>query len=347
MEFSLLRELSAAPGVSGAEDAVRALVRRELAALGAEVEADGMGNLVARVPGPGPRLLVAAHMDEVGLLVRHVDEGGFCRVVTVGGIDPRVLYGQAVVVRGERDLAGVIGAAPPHLAGGGDRERVVPVDELFVDLGLPPGEAAALVRPGDPVTFPAFWAENDWGVQARALDDRAGLFVMLEALRRAGRPACDLYLAATVQEEVGLRGAVPVADRVRPDLVLVLEGTVANDLPGVPPHQVLAALGRGPELRLSDGRFLADREWTGFAAEVAAAAGLPRQVVVKKVGGTDAAVFQNAGGAARAAVLSLPVRYLHAPVGVACKADIEAAVALTAALMEQAPAFRPGRGRGE
>jgi putative aminopeptidase FrvX len=341
MDFDLLRRLIEAPGIPGREEAVRAIVHGCLSELCTEISIDRLGNLTARLAGAGPRLVLDAHMDEVGLMVQHVDEAGFLRVVTVGGLDPRVLYGQPVIVWGVETLPGVIGAIPPHLLGKDEsqKDRVVPIEDLFVDLGLPAAEVADLVRVGDPVTFAVNWVENRSSVQAKALDDRVGLFVMMEALQQVSRPRCDLYVVASVQEEAGLRGVGPVARRIDPDLVVALEGTVANDLPGVPPQRVFARLGHGPEIRLSDGRFLADRTWSAFIVDLCREAAIPHQVVVKKVGGTNAAALQVEGTGARAAALSVPVRYIHAPVGIAWKADIEAAVSLTARLLEEVDRF--------
>ena len=343
MDISLLKRLTLAPGISGREGAVRDIVEEILGGLTAEVSTDAMGSLIARVPGEGPRLLIDAHMDEVGLMVQHVDELGFIRVVTVGGIDPRVLYGQSVLVWGTEPLQGIIGSVPPHLLSekNSQKERVIPVDELFVDVGLHPEDVKSQVKVGDPVTFPGIWSENDSFLQAKAFDDRAGLFVMLEALKLIPEPGCDLYIVASAQEEVGLKGAGPIARRINPDLVLALEGTMANDLPGVPSHRIFARLGEGPEIRLCDGRFLADRAWSNFLVHLAREAGIPYQVVVKKVGGTNAAALQVEGTGARAAALSVPVRYIHAPVSLLSKSDLEAAIALVARLLKEVKRFEP------
>ena len=348
MDMSLLKRLTEAPGVSGLEGPVREIVRDALSGLSKDFSTDPMGNLITRIPGPGPRLLLDAHMDEVGFLVRHIDKDGFLRLISIGGVDPRVVYGQAVTVHGIEPMRGVVGSVPPHILGGDDeKKQVVPLEELFVDLGLPAEEISRLVTVGDTVTFATQWYENTFSVQSKALDDRVGLFVMIEGLREAMREGkglpCDLYLLASTQEEVGLRGAGPAARRIVPDLVLALEGTVANDLPGVPSHQVLSSINRGPEIRLSDARFLADRAWASFIISLAQDAKLPHQMVVKKAGGTNAAALQVEGqGGARAAALSVPVRYIHAPAGIASISDITAAISLTARVILNAHRFWNG-----
>ncbi|MDA8162068.1 MAG: M20/M25/M40 family metallo-hydrolase [Desulfobacteraceae bacterium] len=344
MDMSLLKRLTGAPGVSGFEAPVRKIVRDALKGLSTDFSTDQMGNLTARVPGPGPKLLLDAHMDEVGFLVRHIDKDGFLRLISLGSIDPRVVYGQTMIVHGAKLLRGIVGSVPPHILGGDDeKKKTVPMEELFVDLGLPAEEVRRLVAVGDPAMFDSQWHENAHSIQSKALDDRIGLFIMIEALREAVHEKkdlpCDLYLLASAQEEVGLRGAGPAARRMEPDLVLALEGTVANDLPGVPDHHILSRINKGPEIRLSDARFLADRAWAGFIISLAQDAGLPHQVVVKKAGGTNAAALQVEGQGARAAALSVPVRYIHAPTGITSIPDIAAAISLTARVILNAGRF--------
>lgn len=345
MDFDLLKRLVEAPGVSGQEDKVREIVIDALCGPGFERETDPLGNLVIHVPGSGPKVLLDAHMDEVGFLVQSVDLAtGFIRFVTAGGVDPRVAYGQPVLVWGREPLRGAIGAVPPHLISGknGDMDRVPPVEDLFIDTGLPAERICACVSPGDQITFLSNWHLDPDAVHGKALDDRIGLFVMIEAALRASRDvACDLYLAASVQEEAGLRGAGPLTRRIRPDIAIAIEGTVANDLPGVPHHKTLARLGEGPEIRLSDGRFIADRAISSFLVRCAQDAGIPHQVVVKKVGGTNAAAYQVEGTGARATALSVPVRYIHSPVSVARRADIENTVTLLVEFLRRVREFTP------
>jgi len=281
----------------------------------------------------------------VGLMVQWIDPStGLIRFVTAGGVDPRVLYGQPVTIHGTVPARGVVGAAPPHIQKdeNGMKDRVPPVEDLFIDTGLPADQVTAAVRPGDPVTFLPNWHADGSTVQAKALDDRVGLFVMIETIKKISRPACDLYLVASVQEEAGLKGAGPVARRLAPDMAIAIEGTVANDLPGIPPHKALARLGNGPEIRLCDGRFIADRALSLFLVRCAEEAGIPCQVMVKKAGGTNASAYQNEGIGARAAAISVPVRYLHSPVGIARIKDIENAMFLLGEFLRRVGEFMPG-----
>ncbi len=335
LDWRLLARLCEAPGVSGAEEAVAEVFLEALKQNFSEIESerDNLGNIIFHLPAPGQRLLLDAHLDEVGFMVRKVEKEGFVRVIPIGGIDPRVCYGQQVVIWGKEPLYGIFATTPPHLSVKKPSGEVPPVEEMIIDTGLG-DQILDLVSIGDPVTFASGFRLSGPAIMARALDDRLGLFVMVEALKRVRQPAYDLYLVASVSEEVGLKGAQVVGERIRPHLAIALEGTVASDLPGTPEAQVLARLGGGPEIRLSDARFLADRRLTKALVGVAQAARLPYQLVVKNRGGTNAAVFQLSALGARATAISVPVRYLHAPWGLATKSDIEAAVALVAKIIE-------------
>ncbi len=332
MDFELLKKLCEAPGAPGAEEPVRELLLEAAQGLVDEVKTDPLGNLILRRSGPGPKILLDAHMDEVAFLVSAL-EGPFLRLVPLGGIDPKVVYGQRLTIWGRRPLEGIVGPKPPHA---GEEKRVPPIEDLFLDPGLSEARLQALVRVGDVVTFPPFFYEGEEVIMAKALDDRVGLFVMLKALSMV-QPEAELYLVASVQEEIGLRGAQALIKDLRPEAVIVLEGTLALDVPGVPSHQRLARCGYGPEIRLSDSRFVADRSLAFGLAELASRRGIKHQVVVKKKGGTNAAAFQVSGGACRVAALSVPVRYLHAPVSLAFKEDIVEMVRLLAAFLEEAP----------
>jgi len=346
MDFRLLKRLADAPGVSGREDRVREVVSAELAGLTDRISLDPLGNLVARLAGPGPekrpKVALVAHLDEVGFLVSKIEPEGFLRVAPMGGVDPRVFGAQTVVVHGREELKGVVGSVPPHLSSPAAKEGggPVPIEECAVDLGLPPNRVAELVRIGDPVTFAVEAWENETCVMAKALDDRAGLFVMIEAARRAFKAGlgCDLALIGSVQEEFGLRGAGPATFKFGAEVVLVLEGTFALDTPGVklPANLVPTRLGGGPEIRISDQQAISDPKLVDLLCRLAREGSLPHQLIVKRFGATDAAPAQIAGPGTKACTLSVPVRYIHAPVGVAAKADLESAVELTAAFLQRA-----------
>lgn len=346
MDYQLLHQLVQTPGVSGREEKVRALVADQFQQIGAEMRTDAMGSLIGHLPGSGPRVALVAHMDEIGFLVSKIETTGFVRVMPVGGIDPRVFGAQKVVIHGRRDLPGIVGSIPPHLlkkGNGAESKEALPIAESFIDPGLPPEEVNALVRVGDPVTFGTDGWENDHAFFAKALDDRVGLFAMLTAARRAAKRGCDLYLIASTQEEYGLRGAGPAVFGVQPHIVLALEGTVASDTPGLklPANTLATVQGKGPEIRLSDRAMLSHRPLVDFLTGLAEGAGIPHQLIVKNTGATDAAISQIVGVGVKACALSVPTRYLHAPVAMVCKADVDHTIALVVAFLEKADTMDP------
>ncbi|MDA8138288.1 MAG: hypothetical protein M0036_06485 [Desulfobacteraceae bacterium] len=340
MDFSLLQQLVDTPGVSGREERVRELMAQQFAGLKAQCQTDAMGSLIGHIPGKGPRVVLMAHMDEVGFLVSKIEPQGFIRVMPVGGIDPRVFGAQKVMVHGRKDLPGMVGSVPPHLLKKGDgkeSKEALPIEESFIDLGLPAEEVAALVKVGDPVTFATPGWQNDRSFFSKAIDDRVGLFVMIKAVEQAKNINCDLFLIASTQEEYGLRGAGPAIYATLPQIALVLEGTVASDTPGLrlPPNIVSTAQGKGPEIRLTDRGMIAHRPLADFLVNLAETAKIPHQVIVKNTGATDAAAGQTAGPGVKVGALSVPVRYLHAPVALANKADIISTIELVAAFLER------------
>jgi tetrahedral aminopeptidase len=340
MDYALLTRLTETAAVSGREEKVRALVAGLLSGLGVESTTDAMGNLIARKDGKGPRVALVAHMDEVGFMVSKIESQGFVRVMPVGGVDPQVFGAQKVIVHGKQDLTGVVGSVPPHLRkkNGAETKEMVPIEEGFIDLGLPAEEVQAIVTVGDPVSFATRSWENPVSFFGKALDDRLGLFLMLTALQQARSIDCDLVLIASTQEEYGLRGVGPALFQTEPQVALILEGTVASDTPGLklPANVSPTEQGKGPEIRLSDRSMLADRRLADFLAELARQRNLAHQVVVKNTGATDAAAGQLVARGIVAGALSVPTRYIHAPISMARKSDIVQSAALVAAFVENA-----------
>jgi endoglucanase len=341
MQYDLLKQLSDMPGVSGREERVREWLSGQLAERATGMTTDAMGSLIVHIPGRGPRVALIAHMDEIGFLVSKIEPEGFVRVMPVGGVDARVFGAQQVIVHGRRDLPGLVGSIPPHLlkkGDGADNKAALSIEESFIDLGLPADAVMQAVAVGDPVTFATVSWHNDHVFCGKALDDRIGLFVMLAALGQAQKIDADLFLIASTQEEVGLRGAGPAVFSTQPHIVLALEGTVASDTPGLklPPNTLATCQGKGPEIRLSDRGMLSNRKLADFLIGLAASADIPHQVIVKNTGSTDAAAGQIAGAGARVCTVSVPVRYIHAPAGMARKADITHTVQLITAFLEHA-----------
>lgn len=343
-DYSLLRQLVEISGVSGREEKVRELVSQKLSPFASDISTDAMGSLIAHIPGSGPRVALIAHMDEVGFLVSKIESLGFIRVMPVGGIDPRVFGAQKVMVHGRRDLPGIVGSIPPHLQkkpNGPESKNALPIEESFIDLGLPAESVQKWVKAGDPVTFATPGWENEHSFFAKALDDRVGLFIMLSAVSQAQKLDCDLFLIASTQEEYGLRGAGPAVFSTQAQIVLALEGTVASDTPGLklPPNTQPTVQGKGPEIRISDGRMISDRRLVDFIVETAEGQRIAHQVIVKNTGATDAAISQTTGPGVKTTAISVPTRYIHSPMSSVLKADVESAIGIVAATLENFSKF--------
>jgi len=328
MNIKLLKILCDTPGMPGAEDRVKDIVRKEFAKLSNTIEEDPLGNIIAHIPGKGPRLVLDAHTDEVGFMVNHIDQRGFLHLIPLGGMDSRVFYGQRLIIWGKKPMVGMVAAIPPHISKTSNNKEAPEVEDCVVDLGLKAEKIHDLVSIGDVVSYNTSFEETEDAIISKAIDDRVGLFVIIEALKRKPKINCDLYISATVQEEVGLRGARVITPVYEPDFVVALEGTVAMDFPGVPEYKTLANLGKGPEIRLSDRFLVAHRSFSFFIANLAEKNKIPYQITVKKAGSTNATAMQVTGKGSRATVISVPVRYLHSPSCLAFKSDIEETINL-------------------
>ncbi len=342
MDFSLLERLSNAFGIAGREDEVREIVKGKLETLCDEVWVDNLGSVIGHKKGSSPRVAIDAHIDEVGFMVNYIDKEGFVRVLPVGGVDQRVFYSQRVKIFGKRVVRGVVGSIPPHLARGKkiESDKFPEIEDCFIDTGLPAEEVFANVRIGDYVGFDSVFFDNGESIFGKAFDDRIGVFAMIEGLKAAKSISTDLYFVGAVQEEMGVKGASASAFGVAPDVAIALEGTIANDCPGVPEEKRLARHGLGPELRIMDRTMLADRGLVDYISALGEKRGIPHQLVVKKAGSTDARAYQIARAGVKAAAISCPVRYIHSPVGIAHKADVEAMVSLVAAIIEEIGNFK-------
>lgn len=336
MRRDLLAELCETAGTSGWEDRVSAIVRPHLDATCDRVETDPLGGLVGIRDGEGPSLMLAAHMDEIGLMVTHVDERGFIRFVPTGGWDARTLLGQRVAVHGREDVPGVVGSTPVHLLDEAARQRAPKIEELAIDTGLDAARVRQLVRPGDRVTRTRRLEPLGDLVTGKALDDRVGVFVMLEALAATPAGACRLAAAATVQEEVGLRGARVATTRVAPDIGVAIDTCPADDGPGTPASGPSTRLGQGVGIRLMDASAIASRDLVDLMVSICEDGGIPHQFHVANKGGTDTGSLQLAGTGSRAGCVSIPTRYIHTSVECCHPDDVDAAIRLVSGLIERA-----------
>ena len=335
MDSKLLKKLCDTHGMPGGEDLIRDIILKEYKKFTKDITIDAMGNVIAHIGGKGPKLVIDAHMDEVGFMVHHIDKDGFIRVTPMGGMDPRVFYAQRIVVWGKRPLTGTVASIPPHISKTGNNKEVPDIVDCVIDVGLSAGKVNKLVSIGDFVSFDTELIETEDSFISKALDDRMGLFVIIEALRKKPKLNCDLYVTSTVQEEAGLRGARLITPVIEPDYVVAIEGTVAMDIPGVPDHKSLANTNKGPEIRLSDRYLVADRKFSRFIIDTGKKNDIPTQVTVKLAGGTNATAMQVTGKGSRAAVISVPTRYLHSPSSIAYKQDINHTIDLIYYLIEK------------
>jgi endoglucanase len=338
LDLDLLARLCETPGVSGREDAVRALVRQELDVLVDRIQIDPLGNLVATRDGAGgPRVMVAAHMDEIGFLVRHVDERGFLRVSPVGGVFPRYLPAQRVSVTpssGDGPMVGVLFEAS-DMGMPNEETKTPKVEEFFVDLGMPAERVRSVVAPGDAVTMHRPLERVGDRVIAKALDDRIGLFVVIEVLRHLPRGDAEVIAVGSVQEEIGTRGSSVAAHRIAKDVGVAVDTTLARDLPGVDDAKAVTRLGDGVSIKVMDKYQITHGGLLGFVRELAGRRGIPHQLEVGLPGGTDAEAIEVAGDGVPAIALSIPSRYGHSPSEMCDLGDVAATADLLQAFLEE------------
>jgi putative aminopeptidase FrvX len=349
---ALLRELSNAPGPSGYEEPVRAIMVRELKPAAQSIRYDGLGSVIAQHGSSGPRVMLDAHMDELGGAVRRVTPDGFVTMQMLGGWLDQALPGQRWVIIGSHGpVHAVSGIRDIHIVPAADRDKPFNRDNLYLDLGArTAADVAALgIQPGDPVVPDSNFAElNGTGrYVGKAWDDRVGCAVVIEAFRRLaaqGHPN-QLFVAATTQEEVGLRGAHTAADVIRPDIGIAIEGGIAGDQPATHPDETQARLGGGPGIFLYDSSALPNRRFTALTRETAAAAHMPLQIDLVQGYGDDSAEIQKAVGGAPTINLVVPVRYTHVHNGVMDRRDFDQMVTLVVALIQRLDASTVARMR--
>lgn len=317
----LLEKLSRARGVAGHEGEVRAILREELAAHVEALTVDSIGNLIVRKGGSNAagthRVMLAAHMDEVGGMVMRTNADGTVKFRSVGGLDPRILPGKRVRI-GAQSVPGVIMRAP-HAARSG--KRVVPISDLVIDTG-----GAGGIDPGDMITFESEYEEYGRLLKGKSFDDRVGCYILAELMK--GDFPCELVGAFTVQEEIGLRGAGVAAYAVQPDVAVALEGTVADDLPKQDDVSPTTELGKGPSISVMDRSAHADRRLVRILTETATAHGIPWQFKQPGVGGTDVGTIHLARGGVPAVAVAVPCRYIHTPAALIDPADVNRTIDL-------------------
>lgn len=331
----LLNKICTTPGTSGFEQRIRAVVLEELKGLTDEVEMDNMGNIYAIKKGKSnKRVMVGAHMDEIGFIVTHIDDKGFIRFHTLGGFDPKTLTAQRVIIHGKKDVIGVMASKPIHVMTPDERNKVAKLSDYFIDTGLSAEEVKELVEIGNPITREREFIEMGNCVNGKSLDNRLAVFILIETLKKLKGKEIpfDLYGVFTVQEEVGIRGANVSSMRINPDFGFGLDTTIAFDLPGAAEHEMITKLGAGTAIKIMDASTICDYRMVDYMKKTADKHNIKWQPEILTAGGTDTAGIQRmTEGGSIAGAVSIPTRHLHQVIEMANKDDIQGSIDLLTA----------------
>lgn len=339
INIELLKKICETPGAPGFEQRIRSLVMEEVKPYADHVEVDPMGNVIAVKKGKEPkRVMIAAHMDEISFLVTHIDDDGFLRFHPLGGFDPKTLTSQRVIVHGRKDVIGVMGSKPIHIMKPEERNKAPQIQDFFIDLGLQKEEVKELIAVGDPITRERELIEMGHCVNSKSLDNRVSVFILLETLRelKGKEIPYDLYSVFTVQEEVGIRGAQKTAHLIDPHFGFGLDVTIAFDVPGAQPHEMVTRLGKGAGIKIMDSTTICDYRMVNYLKQLAGQHDIPWQPEILTGGGTDTAGIQRSGkSGAIAGAISIPLRHVHQVIEMANKSDIRACIDLLKAGVSQ------------
>jgi putative aminopeptidase FrvX len=343
MVKELLRKLSNAHGVSGSEGSVYSVIRKELKGHVDEIREDPLGNLIAVKKGNKFKVMLAAHMDEIGLMVKYIDEKGFIRFVALGGWYGPTLYNQRVVLHTVGGpVFGVIGGKPPHMMDEEERKKVIKIDDMFIDVGATNRDEIEHlgIDVGTPITIDREFRElANSRVTGKAFDNRAGVAMLIKTLQTMKSPL-TVFGVFTVQEEVGLKGARTSAYTIEPDIAIATDVTIPGDHPGIEMKDAAVEMGKGPVITIVDssGRgLIADRRVVKWLKDAADAHGITVQMEVGTGGTTDATAIHLTKGGIPSTTISPPTRYIHSPVEVLDLQDIEAGVKLLVAALKKKP----------
>ena len=340
IDVALLKEICELPGAPGFEKKIRDFIVEKASGLVDEISIDNIGNVIAIKKGvrnpENKRVMVAAHMDEIGFIVTHIDDKGFLRFHTLGGFDPKTLTAQRVIVHGkEKDIMGVMGSKPIHVMTPEEKTKLPKITDYFIDLGMDKAEVDKWIQVGDPITRERELVEMGDCVNCKSIDNRIAVFILLETLKLIDSPAYDVYATFTVQEEVGLRGAQVSAHTIDPDFGIALDTTIAFDLPGAAAHEKITELGKGTAVKIMDASAICDYRMVAFMKETATKHNIPFQTEILTAGGTDTAGVQRMGRkGAIAGAISIPTRHLHQVIEMANKKDVYASIQLLKASLE-------------
>jgi endoglucanase len=339
--MELLKSLSEMHGAPGREEHVRSFIAQQVEQHVDEMRTDAMGNLIC-IKRSGRedarRVMLACHMDEIAFYVRQIDEDGFVRVQPLGGFDVRNLFARRVRIetRTGDEIFGNMnpGGRPVHIASPEDRKKIPEMKEFFVDTGLSADELKERVRPGDPVTLVQEFVTMGDLWTGKCLDNRVACWLGIRVLEQVEKPAEDLYVVFTVQEEIGVRGATVSSYDIDPDVGIAIDVTLAVDTPGVPDEEQITKLGEGAAIKILDSYSVSDKDLVDEFIDIAESNDIPHQFEILPLGGTDAGALQRAKAGCKAITISVPTRYVHTVTETLHKDDLHAALDLLTRYLE-------------
>ena len=342
VDIKLLKNICETPGAPGFENKVRNLVFKEIENCVDDINIDNMGNVIALKKGKDETksVMIAAHMDEIGFIVTHINDKGFLKFHPLGGFDPKTLTSQRVIVHGKKNLVGVMGSKPIHVMTAEEKNRVPKIQDYYIDLGLEKSEVDKIVKVGDPVTRERGLIEMGDCINCKSLDNRISVFVLIEALKKIKTPDFNTYAVFTVQEEVGIRGAQVATQKIKPDFGFGLDTTIAYDVPGAAEHEKITSLGKGVAIKIMDASAICDTRMVQFMRKTANAHNIQWQNEILTAGGTDTASIQRmTPGGSIAGAFSIPTRHIHQVIEMVHKKDVQNCIDLLTYCLEELKDF--------
>ena len=344
INVALLATITETAGAPGFENRIRNFIKDQVTPFVDEVSIDAMGNLIALKKGKdsSKRTMVAAHLDEIGFIVTGIDDKGFVRFHTLGGFDPKTLTAQRVIVHGKKDLIGVMGSKPIHVMTSEERTKNLKTTDFFIDMGMGKEEVEKYVEVGNPITRQRELIEMGNCVNAKSLDNRVSVFILLEALKelKGKEVPYDLYGVFTVQEEIGIRGATVAGHHVEPHFSFGLDTTIAFDVPGSQPHEQITQMGNGTAIKIMDSSTVCDTRMVRYMKETADKHKLKWQAEILTAGGTDTAGMQRMSKYGTiAGAISIPTRHIHQVIEMCNKEDIHLSIEMLKACVSNLDTF--------
>jgi len=343
LNFKLLKQISETPGAPGFEDRIRNLIIKQLKGLVDKITIDNLGNIVAYKKGKEKKkVMIAAHMDEIGFIINHIDENGFLRFYPLGGFDPKTLTAQRVIIHGKKDITGVMGSKPIHIMKEEEKKKPLEISDFFIDVGMKKKEVEKIVEIGNPVTRERECIEMGECINGKSLDNRISVFILIEALKliKGKTLPYDIYAVFTTQEEVGIRGAQVSTLEIQPNFGFAIDTTIAFDVPGSQPHEQITKMGEGVAIKIMDASVITDSRIVSFMKKVANENKIKWQPELMSKGGTDTAGLQRmTKSGSIAGAISIPTRHIHQVIESVNKDDVLSAIQLLSKCLENINKF--------